>query len=124
MNAHLILVPGLRTLTAGRLPGRDAQRLGGEADRALDVERLGARALNQLLADLLERGDLARGEGDADLVDFLPLKSVQVSKHVVANDYAVPDPRRNPSQASGTTLWQCSRRRGCQSRPEQRGSVR
>lgn len=71
MNAHLILVPGLRTLTAGRLPGRDAQRLGGEADRALDVERLGARALNQLLADLLERGDLARGEGDTDLVDLL-----------------------------------------------------
>ena len=74
VNAHLILVPGLGTLTAGRLPGHDAQRLGGQADGALDVERLGACALNQLLADLLERGDLARGEGDTDLVDFLAIE--------------------------------------------------
>jgi hypothetical protein len=38
---------------------------------SLHGERLGLGPINELLADLFERGDLARGEGDADLVDFL-----------------------------------------------------
>lgn len=39
--------------------------------RSLDSERLALRTLNELLADLLERGNLAGAEGDTDLVDFL-----------------------------------------------------
>lgn len=49
----------------------DLEGLGGKADGALGAEVLGLGALNELGADLLERGDLARGEGDADLVDLL-----------------------------------------------------
>lgn len=71
MDAHLVLVPGLGTLTTRRLAGDDVEGLGGQADRTLDGERLGAGTLDQLLAHLLEGSDLARGEGDTDLVDFL-----------------------------------------------------
>lgn len=39
--------------------------------RSLDSERLALGPLNELLADLLERGDLAGAEGDTNLVDFL-----------------------------------------------------
>lgn len=39
--------------------------------RSLDGERLALGTLNELLADLLERGNLAGAEGDTDLVDFL-----------------------------------------------------
>ena len=71
VDAHLVLVPGLGTLTARGLAGRDVEGLGGQTDGSLDLQRLGAGAIDQLLADLLEGRDLARGEGDTDLVDLL-----------------------------------------------------
>ena len=71
VNAHLVQVPGLGTLTVRRLTGGNLQVLGGKANRALDTEVLGLGALNELGADLLERVDLAGGEGDSDLVDLL-----------------------------------------------------
>ena len=71
VNAHLVEVPGLGTFTVGRLTGGNLQVLGGKANRALDTEVLGLGALNELGADLLERVDLAGGEGDSDLVDLL-----------------------------------------------------
>lgn len=71
VDAHLVLVPGLGTLTVGGLTGGDVQGLGGKTDGALDLEGLGAGTVDELLAHLLERGDLARGEGDTDLVDLL-----------------------------------------------------
>lgn len=71
MDAHLILVPGLGALTARRLAGDDVQGLGRETDGALDLQGLGAGTVDQLLAHLLERGDLAGGERDTDLVDLL-----------------------------------------------------
>lgn len=71
VDAHLVLVPGLRTLTVGGLTGGDVQGLGGQTDGALDLEGLGAGTVDELLAHLLEGGDLARGEGDTDLVDLL-----------------------------------------------------
>ena len=71
VHTHLVLVPGLGPLTARRLAGDDVQGLGGQTDGALDLQRLGTRAVHQLLAHLLERGNLARGERDADLVDLL-----------------------------------------------------
>lgn len=70
MDAHLVLVPGLGTLTARGLTGGDVESLSRETDRALDLEGLGAGTVDQLRAHLLERGDLARGEGDTDLVDL------------------------------------------------------
>lgn len=71
MDAHLVLVPGLGTLTVGGLAGRDVQGLGGQTDGALDLEGLGAGTVDELLAHLLEGGDLAGGQGDTDLVDLL-----------------------------------------------------
>jgi hypothetical protein len=69
-SPHLVGVPGLGALTARGLAGGDLQVLGGHADGALDAEVLGLGAVDELLADLLERRDLAGGEGDADLVDL------------------------------------------------------
>jgi hypothetical protein len=71
VDAHLELVPGLGTLTVGGLTGGDLEGLGGQTDGTLDLEGLGASTVDQLLADLLEGGNLAGGEGDADLVDLL-----------------------------------------------------
>jgi hypothetical protein len=47
------------------------QGLGGQTDGALDLEGLGAGTVDELLAHLLEGGDLAGGQGDTDLVDLL-----------------------------------------------------
>lgn len=46
MNAHLVLVPGLGTLTARGLAGRDVKGLGRKTDGTLDVKRLGASTLD------------------------------------------------------------------------------
>lgn len=70
VDSHLKGVPGLGTLTVRSLAGGDSEVLGWETDWALDAEVLGLCALEQLAADLLEGLDLARGEGDADLVDL------------------------------------------------------
>lgn len=67
---HLVHVPGLGALTARSLTGADLEVLGWETDWALDAQFLALGTLDQLLADLLERGDLAGSEGDADLVDL------------------------------------------------------
>jgi len=71
VDSHLEAIPGLGTLTTGRLAGGDLQGLGWQADGAFDAEVLGLGALNELLANLLEGGDVAAGQGDADLVGFL-----------------------------------------------------
>ena len=71
VDAHLVLVPGLGSLTVGGLTGGDVKGLGGKTDGTLDLEGLGASTVDQLRAHLLEGSDLARGEGDTDLVDLL-----------------------------------------------------
>jgi hypothetical protein len=67
VDAHLVCVPSLGTLTARSLTGGDLQVLGGQADGALDAELLVLGTVDELLADLLEALDVAGGEGDADL---------------------------------------------------------
>jgi hypothetical protein len=76
VDAHLKGIPGLGTLTVGRLAGGDLQVLGGQADGALDAELLVLGAVDELLAHLLERLDVARRQGDADLVDLGALAEV------------------------------------------------
>lgn len=71
MQSHLESVPGLGTLTAGGLAGGDLEGLSWEADGAFDTEILALGTLNELLADLLQGGDLTAGQSDPDLVDFL-----------------------------------------------------
>ena len=51
MDAHLEAVPSLRTLTTGGLAGGDLQDLGGKTDGALDAERLGLGALDEVGGD-------------------------------------------------------------------------
>ena len=40
VDAHLVAVPGLGALTAGRLAGGDTQDLGGQAHRPLHIQVL------------------------------------------------------------------------------------
>lgn len=79
VDAHLVQVPGLGTLTARGLAGGDLEVLGGQADGALDGKVLALGALDQLGADLLEGLHLARGQGDADLVGLLHAGGEMVS---------------------------------------------
>ena len=71
MNPHFKHVPSLATLTAGCLSRRHFECLRGQADGTLDTQLLGLGTVEQFAADFLERGDFARGQGDADLVGFL-----------------------------------------------------
>lgn len=71
VNSHLKGIPGLGTLTTRSLSGGNLQGLGWKTNGTLNTEVLGLGALNEILADLLEGLDLARSEGDADLVGFL-----------------------------------------------------
>lgn len=71
VDAHLVEIPSLGTLTARGLTGGDLEVLGGQTDGALDAEVLALGALNELGADLLEGLDLAGGQGDTDLVGLL-----------------------------------------------------
>ena len=71
MDAHLVAVPSLGTLTARGLTGGDLEGLGRQTDGALDTQVLALGALEDLGADLLEDVDLAGGEGDSDLVGLL-----------------------------------------------------
>ena len=71
VDPHLEAIPGLGTLTTGRLAGSDLQGLGGKTDGSLDTEVLRLGALDELLGYLLKGRDLAAGQGDSDLVGFL-----------------------------------------------------
>jgi len=70
VDSHLECIPGLRTFTAGCLSRGDLKSFGWETDGSLDAEVLRLGALDELLAHFLERGNLAAGEGYADLVSF------------------------------------------------------
>ena len=90
MDAELVGVPGLATLTVGGLTGGDLESFGlervsanvsgvfkpgvwtyGHADRSADGQVLGAGTVDELGADTLEGGDLAAGQSDADAVSLL-----------------------------------------------------
>lgn len=79
VDAHLVAVPGLGTLTARGLAGGDLEALGGQADGALGAEVLVLSTVDDLGADLFEDLDLAGGEGDADLVALLFTRSKKIS---------------------------------------------
>lgn len=86
VDAELVEIPGLGTLTARSLTGLDLEGLGGQADGTLDAEVLGLGALNELSADLLEGLDLAGGQGDTDAVSLgglaVALVALLVRRHL------------------------------------------
>ena len=79
MDAHLVCIPRLTTLSTWRLPRGDLERLGRQAYGALNSQVFPLCALNELLADFFEGLDFAGGERDADFVDFLYRKKIVVS---------------------------------------------
>ena len=68
VDTHLEAVPRVGALTARGLADGQAQRLGGQTNRTLDLEFLVLSALDQIIADLLEVLDIAAGKRDADTV--------------------------------------------------------
>jgi len=70
MNSELESIPGLATLTTRRLAGGDFEVFRRKTDWPLHLETLGLSALKELATDLLERLDIATGEGDSDAVNF------------------------------------------------------
>lgn len=103
MDAHLVLVPGLGTLTVGGLTGGDVQGLGGQTDGTLDLQGLGAGTVDKLRADLLEGGDLARGKSDTDLVDLLYVRKAISTVSVRPMDIWYE--RTGPSPKSFSGFW-------------------
>ena len=71
MDAHLEHVPRLATLATGGLTRGDFEGLSGETDGAFDAQVLGLGTFEELAAHFFKGRDLARGQGYADLVDFL-----------------------------------------------------
>jgi len=100
VDAHLKHIPSLGTFTVGRLSCGDLQVPGGKAYRSLDAKVLALGTIDEFGADLLEGLDIARGERDANLVDFLG----GVSKlHPVGYIETVLGLRRNPFLLFGKT---------------------
>ncbi len=107
MNPHLKHIPRLTPLATRRLSRRDLQALRRQAHGTLDAQVLGLGALDQLLADFLEGLHFARGQGDADFVDFLSaavsIREVDADRGVMMGDER--GLRRNLSRAFGRTLF-------------------
>jgi hypothetical protein len=68
VDAHLVAVPSVGTITARALASGDAEGAGGQADGALDLDLLVGGAAHQVADDLLQSLGVAAGQGDADLV--------------------------------------------------------
>lgn len=100
MDSHLKGIPGLGTLTTRGLSGGNLEGLGWEADWALHTEILRLRALDELLADLLERLDLSAGQGDADLVGFLQMRPLECTPQIICSRQ-----RTGPSPNSFSGFW-------------------
>ncbi len=106
MNPHLKCIPCLAPLSTRRLPRCNLQGFGRQAYGSLHAQILGFGALDQFLADFFEGLDLARGEGDSDLVDFLGGRVSQWWRKGETRTERgdVLGLRRNPSLASGRTF--------------------
>ncbi len=57
VNAHLVAVPGLGTLTAGRLANGQAEELGGKTDRAVNLHLLGLGVADKVVANCKLKND-------------------------------------------------------------------
>ena len=66
MDAHLELVPGVGTFTARGLTAGDAEVLGRETDRAVDLQLLVEGSLLELSASRLKSLHVSGGQSDAN----------------------------------------------------------
>jgi hypothetical protein len=70
VDSHLPSVPSVGTLTARRLADHELQLLGRHADGTADLQVLAESLGLQVVAHLLDGGDLGGGQGDSDSVDL------------------------------------------------------
>ncbi|GMR55744.1 hypothetical protein PMAYCL1PPCAC_25939, partial [Pristionchus mayeri] len=68
VDAHLVTIPGLGSLSARSLAGGDAEHLGGHANGALNLELLLLSAVDEEGADCKEGSHVLGREGNADAV--------------------------------------------------------
>lgn len=73
VDAHLVAVPGLGTLTVGGLSGGDLKNLGGHAHGTLLDQLVLDGVADDVSANVLQLLDLGGSQGDSDLVDQLLL---------------------------------------------------
>jgi hypothetical protein len=71
VDAHLVVVVGVGTVTARGTARRDGEHLGGDALGAGDLEALLLAAGNDLRAGVFKGLDVTAAEGHSNLVDFL-----------------------------------------------------
>lgn len=71
MDSHFKKIPGFTSFTTWRLARSDFQALGRKAHGSFNTKVLRLGTFDELGADLLEGFNIARGEGDANLMDFL-----------------------------------------------------
>lgn len=69
VDAHLEAIPGLRTLTARRFTGGDAEHLGRPPHWSLDAQLLLLGAGDQVAAHFFQRTHIGRCQSDADAVN-------------------------------------------------------
>jgi len=80
VDAHLEPVPSLGSLATRSFTSGDAKSLGGNANRALNLEALVLSALDEIRANLLQTFHIPGCERDADAVDDGFLGSASLSR--------------------------------------------
>lgn len=93
---HLIRIPRLASFTTGRLPRRVLESLRRHTHGAFHPQIFGFGAVDQLLADLLQRLYFARGQGDPDLVDFLWRTRSCLARLFIVIDFTASRELRHP----------------------------
>merc|ERR1719369_230968 len=98
VNPHLELIPGFRTLSTRSLTCGDTEGLCWHADWTLHFKFLVLSPSDQVTTDLLQRFDIARGQGYPDTVDWSLLLysfSILVSRHFGRDSALIRSPALN-----------------------------
>jgi hypothetical protein len=69
VDTHFEAIPSVGTFTGGGLTSGDTQGLGGHTDRTRNMQFLVNGAFLQVSTDLLQVGDVAASQSDADAVN-------------------------------------------------------
>lgn len=70
VDAHLVSVPGLGTLTVGGLTGGDLKNLGRQSHGSLGLQRVGLGSVDNVGRHTLQLLELGGGHSDADLEEL------------------------------------------------------
>lgn len=78
VDAHLVAVPGLGTLTARRLAGGDGQDLGGQANGALDAELLVLGTRDKVGADWRARTGVSQNARETPSCESFAVERITI----------------------------------------------